>query len=112
MRCANQDCCSALFDQPGGSLWLMELETSHTELMEGEDNGFPICSVPMKYFWLCVDCSQRFVLRRWTPSGIVLMPKPSREKCKTAEHSEPAASKCPVRVHASPRLEAELLEAV
>ena len=42
MRCANPDCCSALFDQPGGSLWMMGLETSSREIMDGEDNGFPI----------------------------------------------------------------------
>jgi hypothetical protein len=110
MQCANSKCCCDLFDQPGGSLWLMELEVSCDELLDGDENGFPVCTLPTKYFWLCVDCSQKFVVRRWTRSGVVLSPKP--ERYREASYSEPLFPKPPVRLRASARIEAELTEAV
>jgi hypothetical protein len=112
MRCANPDCRDASFDLPGGSLWLMELETSREELSQGEDDGFPICALTMKYFWLCIDCSQKYVLRRWTPSGLLLLPKPDRGPCKNAAHTGTISSKLPISIHASAHLESELLETV
>ena len=78
MHCANPDCCCDTFDLPGGSLWWMELEESRDQPIENEDNGFPICILPLKYFWLCAECSQRFVLSQWTPTGIVLVPRRNR----------------------------------
>lgn len=112
MQCANPECCCALFDQPGGSLWLMELDVSCDELIEGDEYGFPVCTLPMKYFWLCVDCSQKFVVRRWTRSGVDLPPKPGREGYRAAPYSEPLFPKPPVRHRESARIEAEQMEAV
>lgn len=112
MHCANLDCCCDTFDQPGGSLWLMELELSRDEAIESDDNGFPICSLPMKYFWLCVECSQRFVLSHWTAAGIVLTPKRNLIQHTVTRSAESPSSKPPIRIHASASFEAEFQEAV
>ena len=109
MHCANPDCC-ACFDQPGGSLWMMELETLSTDVLHGEDNGFPVSHQQIKYFWLCVSCSEKYVLHRWTPSGIVLLPISTLHRQSPATHAEPLVSKPPIRFHACRRLETELLE--
>ena len=112
MHCANPDCCCDTFDLPGGSLWLMELEVSRDQSIENEDNGFPIRILPLKYFWLCIECSQRFVLSQWTPTGIVLAPRRSLVQRGIARYAESPGSKPPICVHASASFEAEFQEAV
>ncbi len=74
MLCANPDCCSGTFELPGGSIWWIELEESLERSFESDDNGLPTYALPTKYFWLCAECSQQFVLSRWKPRGIVLRP--------------------------------------
>lgn len=110
MRCANPDCCCDQFDQPGGSLWMMELELSSRDSVHVEDNGFPVAHEPIKYFWLCVDCSEKYILYRWTPSGIVLAPISTWGRQSSVGHAEPRASKPPIRFHAPKRLDTKLLE--
>ena len=112
MHCANPDCCCDTFDQPGGSLWLLELDVSRGQPIDSDDNGFPICSLPMKCFWLCVECSQRFVLSRWTPAGIVLARRRSLTEHGVTGSAESPGSKPPIRIHASGSFEAEFQEAV
>ena len=75
MRCTNPSCCNDSFDLRGGALRLMELDVSRDPLIESEDNGFPCRTRPARYFWLCVECSEKYSLCSWTPSGVVLVPK-------------------------------------
>jgi hypothetical protein len=89
---------------------MMELEKSSREFINGEDNGFPIPTQPVRYFWLCTDCSEKFILHRWTPSGLVLLPRSAWDRQLPALHTEPGISKPPIRFRASPRLKAELVE--
>jgi hypothetical protein len=112
MHCANSDCCCDAFDMPGGSLWLMELELSDAEPIRSDDNGFPVCSLPMRCFWLCVQCSRRFVLSRWTPAGIVLVPRRAPDQPTAAGNHEFSDFKPPISIHASASFEAEFQEAV
>src|SRR3974390_130017 len=105
MLCANPECCSASFDQPGGSLWLMELEMDRDQEANSEDNGFPICTRPTKCFWLCVDCSEKYVLSRWLRSGVVLKPRRSGERHGPAKQRQQAAYRPPIRIYASSDLE-------
>ena len=112
MLCANPECCSASFDQPGGSLWLLELELDPAHKANGDDNGFPICTMPTKYFWLCIDCSQKYVLSRWLRSGVVLKPRKPGERYAPAKQGRQAASKPFIRIHASIGLEDEFEETV
>jgi hypothetical protein len=112
LQCVNPDCSSSEFDQPGGSIWLMEFEASREELTGGDDNGFPINSMPLKCFWLCAQCSQLFVLSRWTDAGIVLAPRPNWAGRNAARSVESQGSKSPIRIFASANIESEFREAV
>lgn len=112
MLCANPECCSASFDQPGGSLWLLELEMDHDHHAIGEDNGFPVCTMPTKCFWLCVDCSEKYVLSRWLRSGVVLKPRRPGERHGPVKQRRQAASRPPIRIYPSNGLEDKLEKAV
>jgi hypothetical protein len=87
---------------------MMELEISSREVMDGEDNGFPVFVQPIKYFWLCIGCSEKYILHRWTPSGVVLLPRSTGDRQFSTIHNEPNSSKPHMRFHTSARLEAEL----
>jgi hypothetical protein len=112
MLCVNPECCSASFDQPGGSLWLMELEMDRDQQANGEDNGFPICTRPTKCFWLCVDCSEKYVLSKWLRSGVVLKPKRPDVQYGLANQRQQATPRLPIRVYASVGLRDEFEKAV
>ena len=90
----------------------MELEVSRDHRIDIEANGFPICTRPRKYFWLCADCSQKYVLCRWTSSGVVLLSKQSPMRDESAKRKDAPVSKPPHRIHNSTGLEAKLQEAV
>lgn len=93
MRCANPECCCDFLDQPGGALWLKELELPRNQPSEDEDNGFPVRTRPMKYFWLCVACNERFVIGRWTSAGIILLPRRSKVSSETLNMASTPGSK-------------------
>jgi len=71
MKCANPECLQSSHDLLEGTLWRLELEASPEERTLGSEGGFPICSVPTRYFWLCGRCSKRLVIKRWTAGGLV-----------------------------------------
>ncbi len=112
MHCANPECRSTLFDQPGGSLWLMELEVKYDPAKANEDNGFPMRTLPAKYFWLCVDCTEIYVLCRWTLSGVVLRPRYLGVPCDPAMQRRTDASKPPIRIYPPLDCEPAVEEAV
>ena len=72
MRCANPDCHHKAQDLCDGTLRLIELEVPPGERLLRVDGGFPVCSVPSKYFWLCADCSRILRITRWTMEGLIL----------------------------------------
>jgi hypothetical protein len=80
---------------------MMELERSWKEFINDEDNGFPTPTQPVRYFWLCIDCSEKYILHRWTPSGVVLLPKSAWDRQLPATHMEPRSSTSPIRFHVS-----------
>ena len=110
MRCANPDCCCGLFDQPGGSIWLMQLETPCDQLMESVDYDFSVSTLPSKYFWLCADCSRRFILSRWTPTGVSLVKKQPNTHFRTATRMEDLVNPFPFSICASFQVDEELLD--
>jgi hypothetical protein len=77
MNCANPECFCDFFNNAGGTLWLKELELAPEQSSESEDNGFPMRTRPMKYFWLCAACNEKFVLSQWTSEGVILLPRRS-----------------------------------
>ena len=92
MTCANKDCSAELKYLRGGRLFLMERKPSAQTISpeaiacakESKGGAFPVPAmskppvVIRRYFWLCEGCSQIYSIRRWTESGIELIP---RTKC-------------------------------
>ncbi len=80
MQCANPKCSRVVQDLQQGTLVLLELDVPPDERIVRSDSGFPVCTVPSKYFWLCSECSRLWVMKRWTPTGLVLEPsQPAQE---------------------------------
>jgi hypothetical protein len=74
MHCANPQCHQITQTLREGTLRMVELEVPPDERTVYGDAGFPVCSVPSKYFWLCADCSKVMTIRRWTLVGLILEP--------------------------------------
>ena len=72
MHCANSQCCRDAEHFSQGTLWLVELELPSAERITGEESGFPICTAPSRYFWLCPDCSKSLQVERWTLAEVVV----------------------------------------
>jgi hypothetical protein len=73
MQCANPPCSKELHYLREGRIELLELE-SHADDQFRPDNGaFAMKSLPSKYFWLCGECAEIYILKRWTTSGLVLV---------------------------------------
>src|ERR1700722_18069602 len=72
MQCANPQCSRELIYLREGRLDLLELEPHSHGQVHADDGGFPIKSLPSKFFWLCGMCSQTHFIKRWTSTGLVL----------------------------------------
>lgn len=72
MQCINPACNRETSYLRDGSLYLLELETLAESLCESDKSGFPMRSLPQKFFWLCGDCAGVFKATQWTPSGVLL----------------------------------------
>jgi len=57
-----------------GVLTLIEFDTPPEDRLLYAGGGFPVCSVPSRYFWLCASCSKRVAIRRWNSAGLLLQP--------------------------------------
>ena len=110
MRCVNPDCCCGIFDQPGGSIWLMQLEVPRDQPTDCTDFEFPVPTSPTKYFWLCPECDRRFILSRWTPTGVSLIRKHPGMHFRAATRMGEAVNPFPFSVCASPQVEEEFLD--
>ncbi len=74
MHCANPKCSRYMQNIQQGTLVLLELDVPPDERIVRSESGFPVCTVPSKYFWLCSECSRLWIMKRWTPTGLVLEP--------------------------------------
>ena len=74
MRCANPTCRKDAQDVDRGSLHLLEMEVPLDERVVRAESGFPVLAAPVRFFWLCAECSRFFRLRRWTAAGLILEP--------------------------------------
>lgn len=97
MRCANPDCNQLANDLTTGSLRLLELDMPPEQRVIRSDSGFPICTAPSRYFWLCGYCSKFLKIRRWTTEGLILELKvtPHSDGGDTQEIRLPVASASP-----------------
>lgn len=74
MHCANPECHQESTSLQGGVLRLLEMEVAADKRVVGSDWGFPVYSVPTRFFWLCGQCSRIITIRRWTTAGVILEP--------------------------------------
>lgn len=89
MQCANPDCRVPAVDLSAGILRLIELDVAPEERVIRSDGGFPVCSVPSRYFWLCPKCSAYLRLRRWTASGIIFESRTNEGTIESKERLHP-----------------------
>jgi hypothetical protein len=74
MRCANPECGIVAHDLTRGILRLVEMKVPPETRVTRSEWGFPICTVPSRYFWLCDKCSEVLNLRGWTEDGLIFDP--------------------------------------
>jgi hypothetical protein len=72
MQCANPQCLKELLYLREGRLELLELEPHAGDQLLPDDGAFAMRSLPSKCFWLCGECAITYIVRRWTPSGLVV----------------------------------------
>ena len=73
MQCANPPCSKELLYFREGRIELLELESHPDDQFRPDHGAFAMNSLPSKYFWLCGECAELYILKRWTTSGLVLV---------------------------------------
>ena len=101
MKCANPSCTNTLVYLRGGVLRLLEMEAEPHTRLHGHGDGFPVYRPSARYFWLCAECSEKFVMKRWTPDGVVLEPRRTVEQPVRMEPAK-AAGPDPLTVFRRP----------
>jgi hypothetical protein len=72
MQCANPKCSKELLYLREGRLELLEMKLHFHDQVPSDDDGFPLKSLPSRFFWLCGECAKTHIMKRWTTSGLVL----------------------------------------
>ena len=73
MQCANPQCSKELLYFREGRLELLELDSYAQDQFRPDDGAFAIRSLPRRFFWLCGDCATTYTVKRWTPSGLIVV---------------------------------------
>ena len=90
MRCANPKCQTSMLDTQGGTMRMLELEMPPEARVAGSEWGFPVQCAPVRYFWLCEECSRVYQIRQWRHEGLLLEPRlTAAERPKVIHVSEP-----------------------
>lgn len=110
MNCANPACRCGLFDRPGGSIWLMQLELPREDFADDDSGAFTLHLAPTRCFWLCAECSRQLVVLRWTPAGVCLAPRPALTNSGSANRGSKPLGLPSLSFHASARIEEEFLD--
>lgn len=93
LTCANTNCSAELKYLRGGRLYLMERRPQASEIqpfVTGDHKSSTPSSrtadappgagvVMRRYFWLCESCAEKYVIRRWTDSGLEIVPRHLRK---------------------------------
>lgn len=109
MDCANPECRCGLFDRPGGSIWLMQLDSPRDRL-DDDGGAFSYFPAPTKCFWLCAECSQQFIVLRWTAAGLCLARRQGSSRGAPAASGAASLDLATLTVHASTQVEEEFLD--
>jgi hypothetical protein len=73
MQCSNPQCAKELRYLRDGRVELLELEPTSHNPEQTDGDGFPVRSLPSRFFWLCGDCAKTHIIERWRTTGLVLM---------------------------------------
>jgi hypothetical protein len=73
MQCSNPQCAKELRYLRDGRVELLELEPTSHYPEQTDGDGFPVKSLPSRFFWLCGDCAKTHVIARWRTTGPVLL---------------------------------------
>ena len=73
MQCPNPQCAKELRYLRDGRVELLELEPTSHNPEQTDGDGFPVKSLPSRFFWLCGDCAKTHVIARWRTTGPVLL---------------------------------------
>jgi hypothetical protein len=88
VHCANPQCSKELLYLREGRIELLELESHADDQFPEDDGAFAMNCLPSKYFWLCGECAELYILKRWTTSGLVLVLR----NRNTADSASPAGT--------------------
>jgi hypothetical protein len=72
-QCANPQCSQELFYLREGRLALLYMESHANDQARPDDGAFAMSPLPSRFFWLCGECTKTYVVKRWTPSGLVVV---------------------------------------
>jgi hypothetical protein len=72
-QCANPQCFKELLYLREGRLELLQLEPHVGDQPLPDDGAFAMRPLPSKCFWLCGECAITYIVKRWTPSGLVVL---------------------------------------
>jgi hypothetical protein len=75
MQCANPQCSQELLYLREGRIELLELESDSCDQVWPDDGAFAMKSSPSRFFWLCGECAKLHIIKRWTTSGLFLVPR-------------------------------------
>jgi hypothetical protein len=75
VHCANPQCSKELLYLREGTIELLELESHSDNQFRPDEGAFAMRSVPSKFFWLCGECAKTLMVKRWTTSGLVVVPR-------------------------------------
>lgn len=73
MQCANPQCSKELLYLREGRLALLDMESHANDPPRPDDGAFAMNCFPSEYFWLCCECAEIYILKRWTSSGLVVV---------------------------------------
>jgi hypothetical protein len=71
-QCANPQCSKELLYLREGRLALVEMESQGNDQPPPDDGAFAMRPLPSRLFWLCGECMETFVVKRWTASGLMV----------------------------------------
>jgi len=72
MQCANPKCFKELLYLREGRLELLELEPHLADQLLPDEDAFAMRNLPSKCFWLCGECAITYIVKRWSPFGLVV----------------------------------------
>jgi hypothetical protein len=87
MQCSNPQCAEELRYLRDGRIELLELEPTSYNPERADGDGFPVKSLPSKFFWLCGDCAKTHIIKRWR----------NYQPCSVPSHAEHADDARPCR---------------